>query len=249
MAGLHDMTPMVSRRWVSSTVRAPARAAAEAASQPAWPPPITTTSAFRVPESVMSADIAWPPAESRTAAGSAARCRPGRRSGGGVQHTVSRETRPGGGHRPIENVRKCHDPSWRFGLTPNSIPCRPGPRSGAQSRPERFSQSTLEPGSSLRSVRGDEGGFRVCQEMSCSVMALVVRRAARRLVPRRIGGVAAGHKMPAEGPCRLDRTGTAPSPESSQALEWDVSRLSSDILCSFVPANIRNFTEISSIFS
>src|SRR5262249_45239017 len=43
-AGLHDMAPMVANRWVIRTVRAPMRAAAAAASQPAWPPPITATS-------------------------------------------------------------------------------------------------------------------------------------------------------------------------------------------------------------
>ena len=35
---------MVANRWVSSAVRAPMRAAAAAASQPAWPPPTTMTS-------------------------------------------------------------------------------------------------------------------------------------------------------------------------------------------------------------
>src|SRR5829696_6941364 len=44
MAGLHDISPIVSTRWVSSRVRAPSRAAAAAASQPAWPPPTTITS-------------------------------------------------------------------------------------------------------------------------------------------------------------------------------------------------------------
>ncbi len=44
MAGLQDISPMVSVRWVSSRVRAPKRAAAAAASQPAWPPPMTMTS-------------------------------------------------------------------------------------------------------------------------------------------------------------------------------------------------------------
>ena len=44
MAGLQDITPMVSAESVSSAVRAPARAAAAAASQPACPPPITMTS-------------------------------------------------------------------------------------------------------------------------------------------------------------------------------------------------------------
>src|ERR1700722_6618116 len=46
IAGLHDISPIVSRRWVTSAVRAPSRAAAAAASQPAWPPPTTTTSYF-----------------------------------------------------------------------------------------------------------------------------------------------------------------------------------------------------------
>src|SRR5665647_1727796 len=44
MAGLQDIAPTVANRWVTSAVRAPIRAAALAASQPAWPPPITTTS-------------------------------------------------------------------------------------------------------------------------------------------------------------------------------------------------------------
>src|SRR3954470_7805317 len=44
IAGLQDISPMVSRRCVSSRVRAPSRAAAAAASQPACPPPITMTS-------------------------------------------------------------------------------------------------------------------------------------------------------------------------------------------------------------
>eukprot|EP00962_Isochrysis_galbana_P030703 scaffold9972_cov118-Isochrysis_galbana.AAC.10 len=42
--GLQDISPIVSSRWVTSTVRAPLRAAAAAASQPACPPPTTTTS-------------------------------------------------------------------------------------------------------------------------------------------------------------------------------------------------------------
>src|SRR5215207_6288384 len=44
IAGLHDIAPMVANRWVTSAVRAPIRAAAAAASQPACPPPITITS-------------------------------------------------------------------------------------------------------------------------------------------------------------------------------------------------------------
>ncbi len=44
MAGLQLIAPTVSTLWVSSRVRAPARAAASAASVPAWPPPITMTS-------------------------------------------------------------------------------------------------------------------------------------------------------------------------------------------------------------
>src|SRR4051812_29442547 len=44
MAGLQDMAPTVAKLWVTSAVFAPIRAAALAASQPAWPPPITMTS-------------------------------------------------------------------------------------------------------------------------------------------------------------------------------------------------------------
>ena len=41
---LQDISPNVSNLWVSSKVLAPKRAEAAAASQPAWPPPITITS-------------------------------------------------------------------------------------------------------------------------------------------------------------------------------------------------------------
>src|SRR5690606_8391114 len=44
MAGLQLIAPIVSMAWVSSSVRAPARAAASAASVPACPPPTTITS-------------------------------------------------------------------------------------------------------------------------------------------------------------------------------------------------------------
>ena len=44
MAGLQDIAPTVAKRWVTSAVLAPIRAAALAASQPAWPPPMTMTS-------------------------------------------------------------------------------------------------------------------------------------------------------------------------------------------------------------
>src|SRR3990167_4890285 len=44
IAGLQDISPIVSIRWVRSRVRAPRRADAAAASQPAWPPPTTITS-------------------------------------------------------------------------------------------------------------------------------------------------------------------------------------------------------------
>ena len=43
-AGLHDIWPMVSRFWVRIAVCAPMRAAASAASIPAWPAPMTSTS-------------------------------------------------------------------------------------------------------------------------------------------------------------------------------------------------------------
>ena len=45
--GLQDISPIVSSRCVTSSVRAPARQAAAAASQPAWPPPTMMTSASR----------------------------------------------------------------------------------------------------------------------------------------------------------------------------------------------------------
>ena len=44
MAGLQDIWPIVSMLWVRSSVEAPTRAAASAASVPAWPPPTTITS-------------------------------------------------------------------------------------------------------------------------------------------------------------------------------------------------------------
>src|SRR5258708_4469053 len=44
MAGLQDIAPTVEKRCVTRAVVAPIRAAAAAASQPAWPPPITMTS-------------------------------------------------------------------------------------------------------------------------------------------------------------------------------------------------------------
>src|SRR6476660_2822544 len=46
IAGLQDISPIVAKRWVTRAVAAPMRAAAVAASQPAWPPPMTTTSNF-----------------------------------------------------------------------------------------------------------------------------------------------------------------------------------------------------------
>ncbi len=48
IAGLQDISPMVSNLCVTRAVRAPIRAAAAAASQPACPPPTTTTSKFFV---------------------------------------------------------------------------------------------------------------------------------------------------------------------------------------------------------
>jgi hypothetical protein len=41
---LQLIAPTVSTLWVSNSVRAPARADANAASVPAWPPPMTMTS-------------------------------------------------------------------------------------------------------------------------------------------------------------------------------------------------------------
>ena len=42
--GLQDISPTVSTFWVTSTVLAPVRALAAAASHPAWPPPTIITS-------------------------------------------------------------------------------------------------------------------------------------------------------------------------------------------------------------
>src|SRR6185436_15586086 len=44
MAGLQDISPILAGSWVTSSVVAPIRAEAAAASVPAWPPPTTTTS-------------------------------------------------------------------------------------------------------------------------------------------------------------------------------------------------------------
>ena len=49
IAGLQDIAPIVAALLVSSSVRAPIRAAAAAASVPAWPPPITITFAAATP--------------------------------------------------------------------------------------------------------------------------------------------------------------------------------------------------------
>src|SRR6202022_1389926 len=59
IAGLHDIAPTVANRWVTSAVRAPMRAAAAAASQPACPPPITMTSKlFSIRRCFRCADVA-----------------------------------------------------------------------------------------------------------------------------------------------------------------------------------------------
>ena len=47
MAGLQDIAPIVAKDSVTRAVRAPMRADAAAASQPAWPPPTTITSKTR----------------------------------------------------------------------------------------------------------------------------------------------------------------------------------------------------------
>jgi hypothetical protein len=44
IAGLHDICATMSSEPVSTSVRAPSRAAASPASQPAWPAPTTMTS-------------------------------------------------------------------------------------------------------------------------------------------------------------------------------------------------------------
>lgn len=49
-AGLHDRAPTVAMRWVIRAVLAPMRAAADAASQPACPPPTLHTQSTQVRE-------------------------------------------------------------------------------------------------------------------------------------------------------------------------------------------------------
>jgi hypothetical protein len=63
MAGLQDIAPMVEKRWVTNAVLAPIRAAALAASQPAWPPPMTMTS--NIPGVVIMARLLSRTRESR----------------------------------------------------------------------------------------------------------------------------------------------------------------------------------------
>src|SRR5690625_4992612 len=58
MAGLQLIAPIVSMLWVSSSVRAPARAEASAASVPAWPPPTTITSCRKEALALMAVIIA-----------------------------------------------------------------------------------------------------------------------------------------------------------------------------------------------
>src|ERR1700756_2271990 len=58
MAGLQDIAPMVAKRWVTRAVFAPIRAAALAASQPAWPPPMTMTSNESARE-IMAGLLSW----------------------------------------------------------------------------------------------------------------------------------------------------------------------------------------------
>jgi hypothetical protein len=60
IAGLHDISPIVAKRCVTSAVSAPQRAAAVAASHPAWPPPMTTTSNFILCPSYSSAARPYP---------------------------------------------------------------------------------------------------------------------------------------------------------------------------------------------
>ncbi len=58
IAGLQDISPIVSTLWVSKSVLAPTRAAADAASQPACPPPITITSKS-IMNSLLHHSIKW----------------------------------------------------------------------------------------------------------------------------------------------------------------------------------------------
>ncbi len=67
MAGLQDISPKRAALWVMSSVRAPRRADAAAASQPAWPPPMIMTSC-------MAKDLAELHAGRERGDGGATRC-------------------------------------------------------------------------------------------------------------------------------------------------------------------------------
>src|SRR5689334_1845056 len=82
-AGLQDIAPMVEKRWVTSAVFAPMRAAAAAASQPACPPPMTMTSKLFVVSLIPNL---YPE-----------RRKVSRETGATQSHSVSRETPPGAG--------------------------------------------------------------------------------------------------------------------------------------------------------
>src|SRR3954466_16027666 len=64
MAGLHDIWPIRSKLRVTRAVFAPSLAAADAASQPACPPPITMTSKASSKTIVVSSEILLSDAES-----------------------------------------------------------------------------------------------------------------------------------------------------------------------------------------
>ena len=58
MAGLHESCPICSRAPVISATEAPERAAATAASVPAWPAPMTTTS-NEASTAALAAEWSW----------------------------------------------------------------------------------------------------------------------------------------------------------------------------------------------
>ena len=99
IAGLQDMAPIVAKRWVTSAVLAPMRAAAAAASQPAWPPPMTMTSKEVMAGVVMARLLSRSSGENPEASENLEFCRTrpvsretARARVGTARRTVSRET-------------------------------------------------------------------------------------------------------------------------------------------------------------
>ena len=98
-----------------------------------------------------------------------------------------------------------HDSSWRFGFVLNATQCRPGPRSGARSRPARSSPLALDPGCPLCSIRRDRGGVSdvsgnvmKCHDSSCfSVSGRIPRLSSGNPPPPKESPREKGRRVPA----------------------------------------------------